>query len=900
MADVATIALELDSSGLQRGVREAEEALRKLKGAGDQVGQSQQQAGRGTASAGKEMAAAAREANAYLQATARLQRAYGDYSGAVATLNTQLKGLTATSSQYVRVQAQIAQIQAQAGRVARGESFAGFAQSLKGIQGQLGELQKFSAVIANLPGLGGAGQIAGRVGGIASAIESVAASASPATVVIGALGASFLAAGAGAIYGAKQLIEFGLAGARAADNLTDLATILGLQPAFLQRLGVAYALAGKDISSAQAAITKFEGVLGQAASGNAPQLAKALASIGLNAKTAGADTQASLTQVLDILSRSTDQTKVAAVATELFGRKGLELVGIYRDLSNANSDLNQQLTKYGLLVGGDVLTKAGKLADAQDIIAKRMEVLSIIVAAKLSPVLIKLSDDFLTAFVKAEPAIVAVTGALGGILGALGSIARFLSDHPILARILAGPTLQGITGGLIGPLGLAGGASAAGGGVSTVAASHGGSADLKVGALASDLRAALSGPKPSPGPLDSFLDALKKQNVRGGAGGAGVGGEKISEATQALLNFIDTADKLGRQSLPQTIDTIVDAQRDIDTLSAKLNVLSAAGLKTAQITEQLAKAQETLRQAQDKFFKETGDALTKLLGKVALAQQTGPPPGVPVTGNIPGVGGATDLAFKRGFDGIADAIRKAFREGSGGQQQFNGPIPGQFNPGEAPAPNTIQSTESAAFKAEARRAGKLITQDFLTGALLGQADAKRAGEQIAFFFADYAARKMTDALSKQLDKAFDFLAGIIGNFIQRIVSGIGGGGGGLLGNIAGTLAGAAFGGLKLPIHIGPNSAGSLIGTIPHFAGGGFAGAGSMSLVGENGPELFIPQAGGWIVNRQQAGAAGGGGMNVTMNFNISAPNGQVDRRSIDQMSENALFALSRAQRNRGA
>ena len=51
--------------------------------------------------------------------------------------------------------------------------------------------------------------------------------------------------------------------------------------------------------------------------------------------------------------------------------------------------------------------------------------------------------------------------------------------------------------------------------------------------------------------------------------------------------------------------------------------------------------------------------------------------------------------------------------------------------------------------------------------------------------------------------------------------------------------------------------------MPKFASGGYAHGGRMALVGERGPELFMPRVGGTVIPNDQLG---GGGVNITLNF----------------------------------
>jgi hypothetical protein len=54
------------------------------------------------------------------------------------------------------------------------------------------------------------------------------------------------------------------------------------------------------------------------------------------------------------------------------------------------------------------------------------------------------------------------------------------------------------------------------------------------------------------------------------------------------------------------------------------------------------------------------------------------------------------------------------------------------------------------------------------------------------------------------------------------------------------------------------------------ANGGPVSAGKAYMVGERGPELFVPNAGGSIVPNERMSAGGSGGTNVTINYQIAA------------------------------
>jgi phage-related minor tail protein len=90
---------------------------------------------------------------------------------------------------------------------------------------------------------------------------------------------------------------------------------------------------------------------------------------------------------------------------------------------------------------------------------------------------------------------------------------------------------------------------------------------------------------------------------------------------------------------------------------------------------------------------------------------------------------------------------------------------------------------------------------------------------------------------------------------------------------------------------------SAIGSLFGFANGGNPPINKPSIVGEKGPELFVPKTAGTIIPNGGGGGAGGGsGMapinNITNNYNISA----IDSKSVAQFfAENRKTMLGTMQ-----
>lgn len=117
-----------------------------------------------------------------------------------------------------------------------------------------------------------------------------------------------------------------------------------------------------------------------------------------------------------------------------------------------------------------------------------------------------------------------------------------------------------------------------------------------------------------------------------------------------------------------------------------------------------------------------------------------------------------------------------------------------------------------------------------------------------------------------------------GSFMSQIFSGRGGGG------FLGGLFGGGSSGLAIDAVLAAGGGGIL-----PFASGGRFRAGQPMLVGEDGPELILPDTGGTVVPNGRFG----GGMTVVNQFTISAP---VDRRTQQQIAASAALGASRASR----
>jgi len=152
-----------------------------------------------------------------------------------------------------------------------------------------------------------------------------------------------------------------------------------------------------------------------------------------------------------------------------------------------------------------------------------------------------------------------------------------------------------------------------------------------------------------------------------------------------------------------------------------------------------------------------------------------------------------------------------------------------------------------------------IGQGIEDGIVSGLTDAVMGTQTLA----QAAIGVLNDLKRKLVEVAMQRAVSGIGNFFGNALSGIfGGGGGGLVGNKASNFLGGAnpFSGPK-----------SNVSPFLGFANGGRPPVGRASIVGEKGPELFVPRSAGTIIPNN----AMGGGVTNVVTVNVDAKGSSV-------------------------
>ena len=185
-----------------------------------------------------------------------------------------------------------------------------------------------------------------------------------------------LAASAGLVAFTKRTLD-------SADALNKLSVRVGVSAERIQELNFAFSQSGVSASTVESSLQRFGARLGEAANGGG-EAKDALAGLGVeirNSDGALRDVNSVFTEALNKLGQVEDVTLRNAAAMDLFGREGIKLTQVGKNLDS----LSQKARDLGIVIDGSTLKSAEDLNDQLDIMAR-------VVQARLAPAILTLAS----------------------------------------------------------------------------------------------------------------------------------------------------------------------------------------------------------------------------------------------------------------------------------------------------------------------------------------------------------------------------------------------------------------------------------------------------------------------------------------------------------------------------
>ncbi|MCE5230470.1 phage tail tape measure protein, partial [bacterium] len=248
-------------------------------------------------------------------------------------------------------------------------------------------------------------------------------------------------AAVGAMAGAVKMFSEGT------HELLEMSLRTGVSVEALSELGYAAAQSGLEMEGLEKGLRKMQKTVGEAAMGSAAAQ-EALAKLGLTTKdlmSLSPDRQFEL--IADRISRIQDPTLRAAMAMEIFGRSGTELLPLMNDGTKGIAELRKQAQALGLTVSTETAEDAAKLHEALKnlwLVAKKLYTS---IGAALAPMFTALADAATraavtaTAWIREHRSLIVTAFQTAAAIAGIG-VALYVAGTVITTMIAAFHTLS--------------------------------------------------------------------------------------------------------------------------------------------------------------------------------------------------------------------------------------------------------------------------------------------------------------------------------------------------------------------------------------------------------------------------------------------------------------------------
>ena len=273
-----------------------------------------------------------------------------------------------------------------------------------------------------------------------------------------------IALGAGLVGGAI-IAGFGMATkqfAQTADDLDEMSQRTGMSTTALQKLGYAAKLSGGSLDGLEGSVKKMQMYL-HAASQEGGGTSSALKQLGLDIKNLqGLKPEDQFMAIAEALATIEDPTTRAALAVEVFGRSGTDLLPILADGKQGLKDMQNEAQELGNIMGEDTVKKGAELNDTLDKLDMSMKALQNSIGAALAPELTKFVDKLvivigtMTQWLALNPQVIRWIGVLGAALVGFALAWKAVGIASSIAMAMTGPWgIAMVAAGLLAAVGAA-------------------------------------------------------------------------------------------------------------------------------------------------------------------------------------------------------------------------------------------------------------------------------------------------------------------------------------------------------------------------------------------------------------------------------------------------------------
>lgn len=236
--------------------------------------------------------------------------------------------------------------------------------------------------------------------------------------------------GAGVLAGGAALVGMAKKAASAADHIDKMSQKIGISREAYQELDFVMSQSGTSVDNLQMGIKTLTAKMDAFAAGNKDATAT-FEKLGVAVKNSDGTFRSQEDVFFDTvaaLQGVEDQTEKSRLATELFGKSGLELMPLLNGAAGSMDEMRKQAHDLGLVMSDDAIDAGVKFTDTVDQVKRSFDAIINQIGVSVMPVIQKVLEWVLKHMPEIQKVI---TVAFGVIKSVIAAVIKFISEKLI-------------------------------------------------------------------------------------------------------------------------------------------------------------------------------------------------------------------------------------------------------------------------------------------------------------------------------------------------------------------------------------------------------------------------------------------------------------------------------------
>ena len=243
-----------------------------------------------------------------------------------------------------------------------------------------------------------------------------------------ALGTAMAAIGTGAVAAGKKLYSMANDVAAAGDEVDKMSQRLGLSREAYQEWGYVLSQSGVDINSVQVGMKTLTNTIDDARNGTETAVTK-FERLGISmADLENKSREDIFAMAVAGLQNMTDETEKAALANDMFGRSGQEMIPLLNQSAESTQELIDKAREMGLVLSDDAVTAAVNYTDSMDTLKRTFSGVKNQISAELLPGFTSILDGLSGLLVGQDEASAKIQDGAREIVDVIGGIMPQITD----------------------------------------------------------------------------------------------------------------------------------------------------------------------------------------------------------------------------------------------------------------------------------------------------------------------------------------------------------------------------------------------------------------------------------------------------------------------------------------